>query len=273
MIGIRSLLARIVGENISRGDRVALLFSGGADSLSVGFAIEDAGGTVSPITFSIDGRETDDLLSARSASDALGWELVEVEISSDLELVREDFSFLIREIGCEKKTQVECAWPFLYVAPVVRELGLSTAFSGIAADGHYGLSKRAMIHYRYPKEAFDEFREGYFSSRSPAGVKEFEEIFSRSRVDLVSPYLDGRVIDLFRSYSWDELNKPKQKNPIVEEYADRFEFLGAGPRKHANLQLVAGIPEIFEGLLETDLNRRSRTRVMDLVRDHVRSLV
>jgi hypothetical protein len=69
-------------------------------------------------------------------------------------------------------------------------------------------------------------------------------------------------------YDHDFFNKPYQKAPIIEAY-EEFKELPKN-RKHANLQLVAGIPEHFEKLLEDkNLNFKNRGRTMDLVRDYV----
>ena len=271
--GLREALADIAAEHVEPGDTVAVLLSGGADSLSVAFSIEDAGGRVLPFTFRVEGREdSEDLRAARMASDALGWDLVEVDVPADLETIRRDFVSLVRDFGCRKKTQVECAWPFLYVAPAISDFGITTTFDGFGADGHYGLSKKAMIHHRYPKAEFDAFRADYFGASSPAASREIRRIFEAAGQRLVSPYLYRRIYARLVQFDWDELNKPRQKMPVVEEYADYFARLGGPPRRHANLQLVAEIPALFERLLDTDLNENGRTRVMDLVRDYAKAV-
>lgn len=248
------------------GETVALLFSGGVDSATVGFAAEDAGCDVHAYTFALEGTPSKDALAAETFARRLGWPLTRIDVPTDLETVRSDFLVLAERYGCRKKTQFECTWPFLYLYPEIEE---TVVGSGVAADGHYGLSKKAMIHFRTPKSAFDGFRTDYFSSPNPAGVRQQEQLAGEYGKTFLAPYLERAVFDYFSRMSWSAINRPFQKYAVVREYPEKFgRGGGIERRKHANLQLVAGIPDVFERLLETDLNAKSRTRVLDLCRDH-----
>jgi len=252
------LLAGIVESEVGGSPDVGLLLSGGVDSLSVGFAAESVGKRVSAYTFKVEGIPSRDAFSAERAARAFGWKfrLVEVPVGA----VRQDFLRLIG-MGCRKKTEVECLWPFLYLVPEIAE---SHVLSGMWADGHFGLSKRAMIHHRATVEEFDRFRVSYFASVPQRAL--FRGLCSHNNKVWVAPYDRDPIRDLFLGSSWDALNKPIQKAPIVRAYRDRFRLVGR--RRHENLQLVAGIPSVFRRLLEdTTLNKRGRTRMMDLVRD------
>jgi asparagine synthetase B (glutamine-hydrolysing) len=254
------LLETIVAESVPSSD-VALLLSGGVDSLSLGFAASATGKTVHAYTFQVGEWESKDSRAAQRASRLMGWdcELIKVPIDN----LERDFISLARQWKCKKKTQFECTWPFLYVIPRIKEQYI---LSGIAADGHFGVSKKAMIHFRYPKEKFDEFRRAYFSSPNPAGQVQQKAIIEHYGKSQVAPYLDRRVFDYFIQFDHDQINKPKQKILTLRAYPDLFRLIGRRP--HENLQLVAGVDVIFRNLLGSPLNTKGRTRVMDLCRDY-----
>ena len=54
----------------------------------------------------------------------------------------------------------------MYVYPKIEE---TYVLSGWAADGYYGVSKKANIHYKHTKEKFDQFRDNYFLPENTAG--------------------------------------------------------------------------------------------------------
>ena len=90
-----------------------------------------------------------------------------------------------------------CAFPFLYVYPHIKEKYILT---GWAADGYYGVSKRANIHYKHTKELLDVFRNGYFGKLdkesqkftpgNPVGVKQQMLLAETIDSTLVAPYID-----------------------------------------------------------------------------------
>lgn len=258
----RNLFNLVVSESIgNEKQRVGLLFSGGVDSLSCGFAAEDLGHTVVAYTFKIDGIDSVDSFNAEKCADSLGWEYILVNVP--LDNLKTDFLSLASDWKCEKKTQYECTWPFLYLVPRIQE---NIVLSGIAADGHYGLSKRAVINFKEPKSLFDQFRIEYFSSKNPAGQIQQKLLLEKHGITQVAPYLDVRIFNYFLKFDWFQINKPREKEIILSAYPEYFSKVPI--RKHANLQIVSGVREVFETLLDTDLNINKRSRVMDLCRDY-----
>ena len=140
--------------------------------------------------------------------------------------------------------------------------------SGISADGWYGLSKKAMINYKRPKELFDKFREDYFQNENPAGVLQQLKLAEMYNKKFVHPYLwNDEISKFYMSKSWDELNKPKQKNVVREAFSVEFDKVGK-VKNHLNLQLGSKIDKVFESLLDDyEINWKDRTRVMDVCRD------
>lgn len=248
-------------EKQSRGvDEVAVLLSAGTDSITCALAAHRLGKKVTGYSMYLDGQETTDSLGARKVAKEFGWDFVAVDVPVDN--LAQDFITLVRNYNCKKKTQVECTFPFLYVYPKIKE---KVVLSGVAADGWYGVSKRACMHFKEPKELFDTFRREYFGAENPAGVLQHRQLANEIGATLIAPYLEPEVEEWMMQYDWYFFNKPKQKAPIRSAFP---EFDRIKLRNHENLQLVAKIPDYFESLLDNkDLNIYNRERVMDLVRD------
>jgi asparagine synthetase B (glutamine-hydrolysing) len=248
-------------ELMAPDKEVAVLMSGGVDSLTCAFSAMRLGKKVHTYTMKVNGIDSEDSIASREAARIYGWEHTEIDVPVDN--IKRDFLRLINDYKCKKKTQVECTFPFLYVYPKIKQ---KYVLSGIAADGHYGLSKKAMIHYRYPKSKFDAYRKEYFESDNPAGILQQYQLAQENDKEIIAPYLYEHIYAEMITKDWDFFNKPSQKIGIINLYPE-FKRLPKN-RKHANLQLVAGIPKYFEELLEyPELNTKGRKRVMDLVRD------
>ena len=249
---------------------VAVLMSGGTDSLTVAAAAHRLNKKLNCYTFRVDGKDSDDSIYAEKACKHFGWnfKLIDVPVNN----IENDFFTLIKKYECKKKTHVECTFPFLYVYPHIKEKYILT---GWAADGYYGVSKRANIHFKHTKELMNKFRQGYFGKLdettqkfipgNPVGIK--QQMLLAKSVDsiLVAPYVDKKVWDWMIQYDWDFFNKPYQKAPLFDAFPELLEIKR---RNHLNLQLAAGIPNYFEKLLDNKkINVYNRSRIMDLVRD------
>ena len=245
----------------SSSDSVAILMSGGVDSISCALSAHRMGKKVNVYTFHLENDPSYDALKAIEVSKIMNWDytLIEVPIKN----LEEDFIHLATNIECRKKTHFECTFPFLYIYPKIKE---SEIISGIAADGHYGVSKKACIHYKTPKSKFDEFRVGYFSQLNPAGLVQQKILSDMHKKKFIAPYLEPKVIEYFEQYDWFELNKPFQKHHVVNSFSE-FKLMGK-IKPHINLQLGSNIDKLFESLLDNqNINFKKRIRVMDMCRD------
>ena len=258
---IDEIITQEIDEQTS-DNKVAVLLSGGVDSLSVAFAAHRLHKEVTAYTFHLKGQSTYDAEKAQEVSKLFGWNCVVIEVPTDN--LEKDFLRLVNEVGCKKKTHFECCFPFLYVYPKIKE---KAVLSGWAADGYYGISKKAMIHYGpgKTKEKFDEFRNNYFDYNNQAGYLWHELVARNNDKQLITPYLAFRVKEFYYEKTWEELNKPFQKHHVVTAFSEfkKFKF-----KKHINLQLGAGIDKLFETLLDNKtINYKNRKRVMDICRD------
>lgn len=256
---IDELLAESVSKS-SKQEKVALLLSAGVDSISVGLAAMRLGKKIHAYTFMINGRENTDVVGARNAADAFGWEhtVVDVPISN----LENDFRDLVNIYNCAKKTQLECTFPFLYVYPVIKE---KEVLSGIGADTGMGSNRKCALNYKDDKIGFDKYRSSQYSN-NPGGVKQQVMLSRQYGITYIAPYLSKDIINWFMDKDWRFLNNPPRKKKVV---TDRFpELSKIKLRGHENLQLVANIPQVFESLLVNPrINSRRRKRIMDVLND------
>lgn len=221
--------------------RIAVATSGGISSAALLASAVEAGKTPTVVSFTFEGHQSTDFLYAGRLANFFGVDFAPVYLPTDQAEILSAIRLLTKTYSLKKKARIECTFPFLYLAKTVKGLGISTLVAGLCDDGHFGLSKKAMIHYREPQEKFDAFRCDYFSNPDAAGRKGITQVCKDAGIELVNPYYDTRVFKLFIGRPWEELNKPRQKEAIRCEYPelDHFKI----PR-HSNLQLGdSGIAE------------------------------
>ena len=248
-------------------DNVGILLSGGVDSLSLAFAANRLGKTITAYTFHLEGEKSYDATKAEEVCNEFGWECKTVIVPKHN--LKEDFIKLARYYDCRKKTHFECTFPFLYVFP---EVSNNYLLSGIGADGYYGVSKKAILHFKEPKELFDEFRTKYFSHHNVTGFRQIEQLAYEYKTTLVHPYIyHPTVREYFFQFDWYQLNKPQQKQLVRSAYEKEFNRIRK-VKEHINLQLGSNIDHLFETLLDDKmLNNRGRKRIMDLASDYASS--
>ena len=231
-------------DKSSSDKEVAVLLSGGVDSLSVAFAAQRLGKKITAYTFKLKDVDNYDSDKAIEVSKLFNWNYKLIEVPTD-NLV-DDFFKLLNEIKCERKTHFECCFPFLYVYPQIEQ---KEVLSGWAADGYYGVSKKALIHYTKdkPDTRFKEFRSKYFAYENRAGYVWHNRVAEKYNKKFITPYLTDNVKYFFWNKTWEELNKPFQKHTVVNAFEEfkKFKF-----KKHINLQLGSGVDKLFESLLQ-----------------------
>ena len=186
------------------------------------------------ISFTFDDFESTDFKYAKALAFHFNVSFFPVFLPSDKNKINNSVFTLIHKYKLRKKARIECSFPFLYVAETLKSVGITTLVTGLCDDGHFGLSKKAMIHYKHTQEKFDQFRHDYFSDPDAAGRKGIHKICRDHDVDIINPYCDPNVFKLFIGKSWDELNKPKQKYAIRKCYPELDQFKIPN---HTNLQL------------------------------------
>lgn len=205
--------------------------SGGIDSSALVVAAVVAGKSPQVVSFTFDDFESDDFRRAKRLADHFHCPFQPVRLPSDPQLILSSVRCLIRQYKLSKKARIECAFPFLHMAKALRS---QTLVTGLCADGHFGLSKKAMIHYRYPQSKFDQFRNEYFANPDAGGRQGIQKICNTYDVNLSNPYLHSSIFSLLHGRSWDELNKPRQKEAIRSAFP---ELDSLNLPRHTNLQL------------------------------------
>jgi asparagine synthetase B (glutamine-hydrolysing) len=261
MIFQKNMIDKILINEVEKSipeKEVALLLSGGVDSISVGFAAERLDKKIHAYSFRLDNKSSYDYNKAKDIAQMRGWKFTGITI--DTSKLINDFHALV-DLGCKKKTQFECTYPFLHIYPEIKE---SHVLSGWAADGYYGISKKAMIHYK--DNNFDEFRDDYFKKENRAGYEYHNKVAKLFNKILVTPYLTESVKEFFYKHNHEQLNKPFQKHHVRNAF---YEFNEIGKvENHCNLQIGSGIIKLFETLLNNkDINFKNRTRMLDVYRD------
>ena len=252
---IKKLLEDHIKNNVP-DSKVAVLLSGGVDSLSVALAAEFAGKEITAYSFYLKGNKSYDFKTAEKFSKKQGWNFVSVEVPT--ENIVSDWHRLV-DLGCVKKTHFECVFPFLYVYPEIKE---KYVLSGWVADAYHGVSKKATMRHRpestFEPETFDDFRNRYLLPENRAGLQWHNYVVEKHNKIHIVPYLDSKVKNYFYQFTWEQLNRPVQKIKIRKDFTELKDY--GNIRPHTNLHLGAGINKLFETLLNNkEINFNNRT--------------
>lgn len=242
--------------------KVAVLLSAGIDSASVLFSLQEIGRYVKAYSFHLDGVYSRDFIRAKSIANRFGVEFEEIILPKDVATLKTDV-IRMAKLGCRKKTEFECLFPMLYAFEQIAEPIIA---SGIPADGYFCLSKSGMMHH---KNNLDAFRNSYFSNPNAGQRKLRLRLAKVYKKKLFDPYYSTELFSYFQGKTWDELNKPNQKQPILNAFPEQYKQMKIYP--HTNLQKGdSGIAEAFEALLKSDLNRNGYKSITGVYNDVVR---
>lgn len=241
---VRRVLADVIASRLkTAGQKVTVFASAGFDSACLAVAVRDAGAALRVRSFTLDDRTgSADCRGAERLARFLGAPFEAIRLPTSREQVGQDVLDLLR-FGVRGKAAIECSWPFF--RSFAGEGGL--AIVGSAADGHFGLSKKAMINHRFPKEKFDAFRREYFSDPDRAQARTLSELGARSGCEVVAPFFDPRVLAETIRFGWEELNRPRQKELLRAAFP---ELAPLKIKRHVNLQLGdSGISDLVSNAI------------------------
>ena len=227
---------------------IAILLSGGIDSASVLFSLIDAKKNVTCYTFMLDGILSTDFAMARHLCKRVGTQFVPIFLPTNYDVIMADLRTLAA-MGAKTKTDFECAWPLLYCYKQIKE---RSVYSGMGADGHFCISKKGMIHWR---DRIDAFRQHLYSSPRYAQAGIHRSIAASHGKHHTAPFMTPEMRAVFVGTTWADVNKPKQKQPIIDALGSRARLLKK-INPHTNLQLGdSGIAKHLGGLVNTKYNR------------------
>lgn len=246
-------LSHIKAGNQSAG----VLLSSGVDSNSVLFACLELDIETVAYSFTLKGHESRDFKYARETAKVLGVKFVPIYLPTDVEHLQKYMRYAVKH-GARSKTDFECFWPMSIGMRRIAKDGHQYALSATAADSHFALSKKANMHY---KDKVDQYRTIVFGKRNTGQKLLLRAEAARLGIQYLTPYDTTRMCSELHGHTWDELNRPRQKQPIRDSFPEYFERIKT--TNHTNLQLGdSGIADHFKILLATDWNPDGRYKAV-----------
>lgn len=257
----RAILRRAAEDDLVKDEPVALLFSGGTDSLTVLWALLDLKADVRCYCFHLERNVSEDAKKAELASKIYRVPLTTIVIPSrNNDEIRGELTGLIRWMGTARKTHIECTWPFTYVAPEILE---RQVWCGLNADDLWGSARNTIFKFSKKPIAFRESREQLILNPKTSAWRFIKELFERDYgKELISLYRSWDVINYLLGYDWAQLNKPWQKMPALEAFKPEWDQVPEDEklwRLNDNLQCGSGIreylaqPAIAEGYSDNQI--------------------
>ena len=233
--------------------KAAVLLSSGVDSNSVLFACLELGIDVTAYSFTLEDRESRDFKYARETAKVLGVPFRAVKLKKSVSHLQGFMQYALK-MGARSKPDFECFWPMLIAMRKIAKDGIPWVLSATSADSHFALSKKASMHYR---DKTDAYRIAVFRKRNTGQKILLRTEAARLGVNYLTVYDGTRMCSELHGLSYDELNLPRQKQPIRDSFPEYFDRIKT--TNHTNLQLGdSGIAEHFKILLKTDWNPDGR---------------
>lgn len=235
----------------ARSKRPYVFLSGGVDSNCILFAALAAGCKPVTLSFHMDGIVSRDFRAAQAIAKEFELELIEVVLPSSYEKLKKDVVLMADRYKCIQKNEFECSWPMLYSFHHVKKHAAANGiknpvtFTGQGADLMYLSSKKASIHY---KDKPDVWRtEGRANPHRTQG-RILPKMARDAGVRNIKPWDSEEILQAFLGTSWEDVNKPRQKEPSRMAFEEEFKRIRV--YNHQNFQLGdTGIAEHFEKLL------------------------
>lgn len=259
---LNSLMINYFNENID-DNGVALLFSGGTDSLTCLFSLLEVNIRPTLYSFHLEGVVHKDIEVSKKVAMYFDLPHVIVEIPKNTEQLKSDVIYLTQKMSLNRKSNIQCTYPFLHMMSYIKE---DIVVSGLCADDLYGTSKSMSIKYANDKVGFDKARRKTLQNQYSSAYKPISDLFKSHNKTLLLPYRNESIIAFFMKHSWSELNKPKQKQIALNSYTKYFDDLNVY-RRNTSLQVGSKIREWHNELLNTGLNKNNRKRVDEIYKD------
>ena len=247
---VRGVLLDELSHIKASGQSAAVLLSSGVDSHSVLFACLELGIPIVAYSFTLADRESRDFKYARATAEVFGVPFKKVELPMTVTALKKFCLYAVRR-GAKGKTDFECMWPMTMAFRQAAKDGHRYVLSATAADSHFALSKKANMKF---KDRVDDYRRLVFAKRNTGQKLLLRAEAAKLGMDYMTPYDTTRMCSELHGYSWTELNKPQQKQPIRSAFPEYFQKCKT--TVHTNLQLGdSGIANHFNILLSSDWNR------------------
>lgn len=227
-------MRQILEEHFKNVEVTAIAVSGGIDSSALVVSALSAGSRVHVYTFGFDDFDSMDNLKAQALARHFNLPYQKVCLPTESKEIVNTICQLIREYRAVKKTEIECAFPFEILARKVHADGFTHFANGHGADGHFILDKKGMIHYRDTLKKFQYARQLKLGNPRYAQRQICKRIADKYRFTWLMPYFDPRIFVMYENYTWDQMNKPRQKEVLRSQFPE-LDCLKIP--NHSNLQL------------------------------------
>lgn len=228
-----------------RKEKHAVLLSAGVDSHSILFSMLELGMKPVCYSFTLKGHESRDFKVAKATAKTFGLKFVPIYLPTDPKVILAGLHDVIKTMKPEGKAAVECLYVFKIAIDAIKEKRIG---AGLGADLYFVLSKTGTMHY---KDNADGWRLPKFKAdQGPKSQLSTLQNYCKAQGKVwFSPWQTKEMLREFVKRSWDEVNKPKQKNPVHEQYAEYMKQVRT--YQHTSLHLGdSGIRESFEALLK-----------------------
>lgn len=221
---------------------VAVLLSGGIDSIAVLHACLAADLEPVAYSFHVDGVESTDHRLAQHNAKVLGVPFHSIVLSDAVREIRRYVKYAIRVCGLRGKSDIEVCWPMLTAMKRIEEMVI---LSGIGSDTYFVTSKKGQMHLR---DMVDRYRAHNW--RKPNAQRALFKKFCAERGKIYhSPYESPRFwAEVHDATDYDALHGPEKR--LLREAFPEF-MTKCKVKNHTNLQLGdSGIAKQFELLLD-----------------------
>lgn len=218
-------------------DDIAIFLSGGVDSQTLLFALLEAGKNITAYSFSRDDYLSKDYISAKDVAKIFDIKFISVMLPTDEHSIKRDLLILHNEYLCKTKIEYECFWPFMYVYPIIKEKIVIGGF-----EGNWGCARDYALHYKPNIQLYrkDDWMRANRSQR-------IQHYIAGDKFNIF-PYFPYRAEEMFRlfySSTYEDCNKPKEKQVLIDAYPEYFSKIKIN--YPMGLQLGKnGISELFE---------------------------
>lgn len=260
---LKNYIEEYLNNEIKDKKNIAVLFSGGTDSLTCLFSLLNLGIKPTLYSFHLESVIHRDIEVSMKVAKHFKLKHEIVSIPESIDQLQRDVIHLTQVMNLQRKTNVQCTYPFLHVLPRIKE---KYVVSGLCADDLYGTSKSMSIKYANDKEGFDKARVKTFANQLSSAYASIKQVVESYNKVFLAPYRNEKVIDYFMNKTWKELNSPKQKQVAVDSYKEYFDELNVY-RRNVNLQVGSKIREWHNELINTELNKNKRNRVDEIYKD------
>ncbi|SME47311.1 Asparagine synthase [Bacillus cereus] len=252
---LKQYINEYLEETIYNKNSVALLFSGGMDSLSLLLSCLEIGIRPTLYTFYLKSYTSSDIECSRRIADIFNLKLTEIPIEDvSITQLEADVRYIIETFNVKKKTAIQCIYPFLYTAPRITEKYVLT---GICADLLYG-TPRSMAKHAKDLSQFNEIRDKRMKDDSTSSYKQIKQLLKMHDKELIAPYKDCIPLkNYLRGMTFKEMNSPKQKLPAYLSYKEAIEKYNLY-RRNESYQIASRIREWHDSLLTTHLNSNNQ---------------